>query len=233
MAADALSVAPDRIIMVMADTAATEDCGSTSASRSTYIAGLALLQAANAYRKAAKGGSRSGKRAVTGEARFPESPFPSPAPGLLHVMYTFIAQAVKLRIDPVTGKVTLLDIFAATEAGRIINPLALAGQIQGGIAMSAGFALGENCVFEDGHLRNADFSVYLLPTALDIPCIESKTVDSFEGSGPMGIKGAAEVATVAIAPAIGAAIAGVSGAWFNRLPFDMEQIFSAVKNSLP
>ena len=60
----------------------------------------------------------------TGKADFPESEESFSIAGFPHAMYTFIAQAVKLRVDPVTGQVVRLDIAAATEAGRIINPLA-------------------------------------------------------------------------------------------------------------
>lgn len=163
-----------------------------------------------------------------GEADFPESMESFSIAGFPHAMYTFIAQAVKLRVDPVTGQVTLLDIVAATEAGRIINPLSMAGQIQGGVAMSVGFALGENCQFCDGRLLNDSMSTYLMPTALDLPQIRSLHVDGYEPSGPMGVKGAAEVSTVSIAPAIGAAINEVSKGRLNQLPFDIETILNGL-----
>lgn len=163
-----------------------------------------------------------------GEADFPESEESFPIAGFPHAMYTFIAQAVKLRVDPVTGQVTLLDIVAATEAGRIINPLSMAGQIQGGVAMSAGYAFGENCQFRDGRLLNDSMSTYLMPTAMDLPQITSLHVDGYEPSGPMGVKGAAEVSTVSIAPAIGAAINEVSKGRLNKLPFDIETILNGL-----
>ncbi len=163
-----------------------------------------------------------------GTADFPESLETFAIAGFPHAMYTFIAQAVKLRVDPVTGQVTLLDIAAATEAGRIINPLSMAGQIQGGVAMSVGYALGENCLFKDGHLQNDSMSTYLMPTAMDLPQITSLHVDGYESSGPMGVKGAAEVSTVSIAPAIGAAINEVSEGRFNSLPFDIETILNGL-----
>ena len=74
----------------------------------------------------------------------------------------------------------LLDIAAATEAGRIINPLAMAGQIQGGVAMSVGYAFGENCQFKEGRLLNDSMSTYLMPTAMDLPRIQSLHVDGYE-----------------------------------------------------
>ena len=136
---------------------------------------------------------------------------------------------MKLRVDPVTGQVMLLDIAAATEAGRIINPLAMAGQIQGGVAMSVGYAFGENCQFKEGRLLNDSMSTYLMPTAMDLPRIQSLHVDGYEPSGPMGVKGAAEVSTVSIAPAIAAAINEVSEGRLTSLPFDIETILNGLK----
>lgn len=123
---------------------------------------------------------------MTGQAAFPESGKEFSTPGFPHAMYTFIAQAVKLRIDPVTGNIQLLDIAAATEAGRIINPLSMAGQIQGGVVMSVGYALGENCQFKEGRLLNNSFSTYLMPTAADVPHIASYHVEARESQAPWG-----------------------------------------------
>lgn len=138
IAADALGVPIENITLVMADTEKTYDCGSTAGSRSTFIAGSAILDAIKNFQKGI---------CTTGSASFPESDKELGAAGFPHAMYTFIAQAVKLQINPVTGQVKLLDIVTATEAGKIINPLSMEGQMQGGVAMSIGYALGENCMF--------------------------------------------------------------------------------------
>ena len=229
MAADALETDLDHIEMIMSDTAETLDCGSAAGSRSTFIAGNALLAAVKEFRRKRAEEGGAAPLAATGHASFPESAKAFSTPGFPHAMYTFIAQAVKVRLDPVTGNVILLDVAAATEAGRIINPLSMAGQIQGGVTMSVGYALGENCVFEDGRLLNADFSTYLMPTSLDVPHIASYHVDAYEQAGPMGVKGAAEVSTVSIAPAIGGAIEQISGARLNSLPFDIDKILQAME----
>lgn len=225
LAADALTVPLENIRMIMADTDKGFDCGSTAGSRSTFIAGNAILNAADLLKKMPAGPGRS----AVGLASFPESGKSFSTAGFPHAMYTFIAQAVKLRVDPVTGGVELLDIFAATEAGRVVNPLSMAGQMQGGVAMSVGYALMENCMFCEGRLVNSDFSTYLMPTAMDVPRIQSAHVEAYEGSGPAGVKGAAEVATVSIAPAIGNAITSISGVDFTALPFDRYKLLIALK----
>ena len=107
MAADALETDFDNVSLVMADTDRTLDCGSTAGSRSTFIGGNAMLNAIENFKKG---------EMETGKADFPESEESFSIAGFPHAMYTFIAQAVKLRVDPVTGQVVLLDIAAATTA---------------------------------------------------------------------------------------------------------------------
>lgn len=227
MAADLLETDIENIHMIMADTDKTEDCGCTAASRSVFIAGNALMSAVKQYKKMKEAGLSSD--IAMGEAAFPESSKDLGRIGFPHAMYTFVAQAVKLRVDPITGSVSLLDIAAATECGKVINPLGLAGQIQGGIGMSIGFCLGEDCTWKDGQLIHKNFATYLMPTALDVPNIASYHVDAYEASGPMGVKGAAEVSTVSIAPAINEAVRQASGAILTKLPLSPEEILKALE----
>lgn len=227
MAADLLETDIENIHMIMADTDKTEDCGCTAASRSVFIAGNALMAAVKQYKKMKEAGLSPD--IAMGEAAFPESSKDLGRIGFPHAMYTFVAQAVKLRVDPITGSVSLLDIAAATECGKVINPLGLAGQIQGGIGMSIGFCLGEDCTWKDGQLIHKNFATYLMPTALDVPNIASYHVDAYEASGPMGVKGAAEVSTVSIAPAINEAVRQASGAILTKLPLSPEEILKALE----
>jgi len=227
MAADLLETDIENIHMIMADTDKTEDCGCTAASRSVFIAGNALMAAVKQYKKMKEAGLSSD--IAMGEAAFPESSKDLGRIGFPHAMYTFVAQAVKLRVDPITGSVSLLDIAAATECGKVINPLGLAGQIQGGIGMSIGFCLGEDCTWKDGQLIHKNFATYLMPTAVDVPNIASYHVDAYEASGPMGVKGAAEVSTVSIAPAINEAVRQASGAILTKLPLSPEEILKALE----
>ena len=227
MAADLLETDIENIHMIMADTDKTEDCGCTAASRSVFIAGNALMAAVKQYKKMKEAGLSSD--IAMGEAAFPESSKDLGRIGFPHAMYTFVAQAVKLRVDPITGSVSLLDIAAATECGKVINPLGLAGQIQGGIGMSIGFCLGEDCTWKEGQLIHKNFATYLMPTALDVPNIASYHVDAYEASGPMGVKGAAEVSTVSIAPAINEAVRQASGAILTKLPLSPEEILKALE----
>ncbi|GAA0182467.1 xanthine dehydrogenase family protein molybdopterin-binding subunit [Clostridium sediminicola] len=222
LSAEALGVPTDMIDVVYADTKKTFDCGSVAASRTTYIIGKAIIEAA-------KNLNENQEDYAVGEAVFPESSKRDIGIGLPHVMYTFLANAVKMQVNPLTGEIKLLDIVAATEAGKIINPSGLAGQIQGGIGQGVGYALMENMQFRNGQLLQKNLSTYLIPTTMDVCPIESLTVDAYEESGPYGAKGAAEVGTVAIAPAITGGLVDKWDLCINELPISRESIVKQLR----
>ncbi|MDO4977642.1 MAG: xanthine dehydrogenase family protein molybdopterin-binding subunit [Eubacteriales bacterium] len=225
VAAEALHASEEDVELIMADTALTLDCGSVAGSRSTFIAGNAILDAVSALKKELADPTKDHDSiTVTGHASFPQGRETFSIAGFPHALFSFVVQAVKLRIDPLTGQIRLLDIIASTETGKVINPLGMEGQVQGGIGMSVGYSLSETCEFDQGRLKNDSFSTYLMPTAMDVPPIKSLYVDAFEEVGPMGAKGCAEVSTVPMPAAIASAIEGVTGCQIHSMPFDPETI---------
>lgn len=217
IAADALKVPLSAIEMRMGNTEEAVDSGSTAASRTTYGCGNAIVQAAEKIRQ--------GESRAEGICVFPEIP----GDDGVHSMFAFIVQGVKLRLDPITGAVHLLNVYNVTEAGNIINPTMMAGQIFGGIAMSTGYTLSEQIRYQDGRSLETDFSSYIMPTALDAPYMVNENVPAFEETGPYGAKGIAEASTVALAPAITAAVKQLCPTLHaNRLPLDREAILEAL-----
>ena len=222
IAADALGVDPAQVKVIMGDTARTPDCGATAASRTTFIAGNAIIRAAEEYHKREQAGETG--FTVRGTAVFPESETMHSI-GAPHAMYTFVAQAVRVKVDPLTGAVQVTDALAVTEAGTIVNPMQLAGQVQGGFVQSMGYTLTEVCSYApDGRMLNDSFTTYLLPTAADAPHIETATADVYESTGPAGVKGAAESPTVPTAAAINAAIRDATGKWHYALPITPQDV---------
>lgn len=226
IAASDLEVPVDAVKVIMADTCSCNDCGSTAGSRTTYIGGLALR---NAIEDLKKNISSTGNKTGKGKAKFPEvDDFQSQlGPGLPHAIYGFIAQVAKISLEKNTGIITLEAVDAVTEAGNIINPMNLEGQIHGGIAMAAGYALMEEIIYESGIPKTCNLTTYLLPTSLDLPDVNSETVLIEEESGPYGAKGCAELGTLALAPAIGNAVFAIIGYSANSLPLKMETIYEA------
>ena len=222
LASEVLHVTPERIRITMGDTDLTYDSGSTAGSRTSYICGNALLKAADDLHKQTALGMLNPKG--VGEAVFPEVKHLDLGIGFPHSMYTFIAQAVKVKVNQLSGEIQLLDILATVEAGRIINPKALEGQIQGGVGMGIGYALLEKMQFNRGVSKHTDLSTYLLPTSLDSPSIQVVCVPAYEDSGPMGLKGAAEVGAIAIAPAVLAAVNEVVDLPISTLPISSQTV---------
>lgn len=228
IAADALELPIEKVEMVMADTDLTYDCGCAAASRSTFIGGNAIIAAAEKFKKLKAAGERNIK--ARAKVDFPEASEDIGAIGVPHVMYTNVVQAAKVKVDPVSGQVRVLDFIDVTEAGTIVNPMQFAGQSQGGALQSIGYATIEGCMFTpDGAMKNMDFTSYLIPTALDAPNMTAITVENYEPTGPFGVKGGAEAPTVPTAAAVAAAVSEVTGGIITALPIDPAANLKALK----
>ena len=141
----------------------------------------------------------------------------------------YAVQAVDLEVDPETGVVTLLKCVAAHGVGKAINPQAVEGQIEGGLAMGIGYALHESIEFDNGKVVNPSFVDYRLPTVMDVPEIECILVEEPLPTGPFGAKGIGEVCSAPTAPAIANAIFNAVGVRIKELPMSPEKILKALE----
>jgi CO/xanthine dehydrogenase Mo-binding subunit len=149
--------------------------------------------------------------------------------GNISAAYAFAAQAAEVEVDTETGEVKVLKIAAAHDVGRAINPMAVEGQIEGGVSMGLGYGLSEELVLEKGKLLNPNFADYALPTALDMPPIDPLIVETIDSEGPFGAKGMAEPANNPTAPAIANAIYDAVGVRIKDLPVTAEKVLKALK----
>jgi aerobic carbon-monoxide dehydrogenase large subunit len=109
--------------------------------------------------------------------------------------------AMIVEVDPETLLVEIKKYVVVHDCGRVINPMILAGQIQGGVAQGIGNAFYEQLVFnEDGQLLNASFMDYLLPTADTVPAIIADHVETPSPLNPLGVKGAGEAGAIPVGP---------------------------------
>ncbi|HXV82382.1 MAG TPA: xanthine dehydrogenase family protein molybdopterin-binding subunit [Candidatus Binatia bacterium] len=145
--------------------------------------------------------------------------------------WPFGAQAVEIAVDRETGLVTLIRVASAHDVGRAINPMAVTGQIQGGIMMGLGYALWEGLCLEEGTVTNASFADYKIATARDIPTATPIIVEKNYAAEPYGAKGVGEMAVFGIAPAIANAIAGAVGVRIKELPISAEKLLEQLKKS--
>ncbi len=115
--------------------------------------------------------------------------------------------AMIVEVDPETMQVEIKRYVVVHDCGRVINPMILEGQIQGGVAQGIGNAFYEQLVFdENGQLLNASFMDYLLPTADTVPRIETDHVETPSPLNPLGIKGAGEAGAIPVGPLFAQAI---------------------------
>ena len=106
-----------------------------------------------------------------------------------------------------------------------LNPLQAVGQIEGGITQGLGLAVLEELVMKNGVIQNANFTDYLLPTALDTPPIEiAALIEEPEPGAPFGAKGIGEPPTISSTPAVVAAIRDATGVDLRRVPVRPEDI---------
>ncbi len=142
----------------------------------------------------------------------------------------FAAQFVEVVVDIETGQVTVERVVMAVDAGRVINPIAAAGQVEGGIQQALGFAHTEEMVYDArGKLLNARPGPYYTYRAADMPDIEVIFVQTDEPSGPFGAKSIAEIPLDGIAPALADAVYHATGVRIRRLPLTPERVWRALR----
>lgn len=144
--------------------------------------------------------------------------------GNCHVAFAFVAHRAVVDVDPDLGLVKVVQVATAQDVGRVLNPLAAIGQLEGGIAQGLGLAVMEEIVLKDGKMRNPSFTDYLLPTALDAPTVVATMIEEPEPQAPLGAKGIGEPPCISVTPAIAAAIRAATGKALPRVPVRPQDI---------
>jgi CO/xanthine dehydrogenase Mo-binding subunit len=146
------------------------------------------------------------------------SPMDERGQGDLHVMFTFGAQRAVVEVDEELGLVRVVQVASVLDVGKALNPKAVEGQSEGGTAQGLGLAVMEELQVRQGVIMNASFTDYLIPTALDMPPVETEFVEVPEPDVPYGAKGVGESAAIVSTAAIVAAIRDATGRELNRAP---------------
>jgi CO/xanthine dehydrogenase Mo-binding subunit len=177
------------------------------------------LTYAHIYQSGTEWFASSGPLVETGSAGLRK-----PAPG-------YAAAVAEVVIDPETGLVRLARLVTAQDVGCAINPLSVEGQIQGASIQSAGMALWEEVQYDDQcRVRNPGLLDYRLPTAGDVPGIETIIVEVATGDGPYGSKVVGETPMVPPAAAIANAVASAIGVRICDLPITPERVWKALSS---
>ncbi|MDI2127270.1 xanthine dehydrogenase subunit D [Yinghuangia seranimata] len=243
----------DRVVLHPADTR-VGSAGSTSASRQTYVSGGAVRDACRlvrdeVLRRAGRSGDclLSGGKIVgadgrvlddlarvlgdtpvehTAEYRHRKTAVLDPVTGQgdAFVQYTFCAHRAVVDVDTELGIVKVVELAAAQDVGRAMNPQAVVGQIQGGGAQGIGLALTEEIVVRDGLVVNGSFTDYLIPTIADAPAMPVQILELPDPNAPYGVRGVGEAPTVSSTPAVVAAIRAATGRAVDRIPIRPEDL---------
>ena len=141
----------------------------------------------------------------------------------------FYAQFVEIEVDTETGQIRVTRAVNALDLGKAINPTLASGQVEGAVAMALGYALTEEIKFdEQGRVRNAGFVDYKVMSTLDMPEMTTILVEDSEDTGPFGAKSAGEVPTNGMAPAIANAVYDALGVRIRSLPITPEKVLAAL-----
>ncbi|GII01850.1 molybdopterin cofactor-binding domain-containing protein [Planobispora takensis] len=220
----------DRVTVATADTA-VGSAGSSSASRQSYVTGGAVRAACEAVRERldklrADGSTVAGVLERTGpieETRVyrhrPTFPMdPVTGQGDSHTQLALCVHRAVVDVDVELGLVKVVELAAVQDVGKILNPIALEGQIHGGTAQGLGLALMEEVQVSGGVVRNPSFTDYLIPTVLDMPPMKVSILENPDPHAPYGLRGAGEPPTLSSTPAVAAAVRAATGLELPRVP---------------
>jgi CO/xanthine dehydrogenase Mo-binding subunit len=255
MAAEILETSVERIIVNSADTDVSPYDPGSYASSTTYVTGMAVVKAAEDLRRQIlEQGAKflnvsledvefdgevvrtleveersmtlhkiaelnvlgTGKLQLVGNATYGSPVSPPP----------FIAGFAEVEVDPMTGKVELIDYVALIDCGTVINPKLARIQAEGGLVQGIGMALYEDVRYDEkGNMGTNNFMQYKIPCRKDIGNIRVAFEESFEPTGPFGAKSIGEVVINTPPPAIAHAVYNAVGVRVTSLPITPEKVF--------
>lgn len=142
-----------------------------------------------------------------------------------HVQYSFCAHRAVVEVDTELGLVKVIELAAAQDVGKALNPLSVVGQIQGGTTQGLGLAVMEEIIVDkNAKVRNPSFTDYLIPTILDTPTIPVDVLELADEHAPYGLRGVGEAPTLSSTPAVVAAIRAATGLALKRVPVRPEHL---------
>jgi CO/xanthine dehydrogenase Mo-binding subunit len=218
----------DDVRLAPVQTSTVDSSGSASASRMTWMAAGAVRDACRAAleEQQRRPGEKVDVEKIYRHARTtPLDPETGQITGeRAHVAFAACAMKVVAEVDVDLGLTRIVWIGCAQDVGKAVNPQQVEGQIEGGTAQGIGLALMEENQTRNGLITNASFTDYLIPTALDMPPVESVLIEDPEPDAPYGVKGVGEPPTVVSTAAVVAALRAATGRELTRVPVKPDDI---------
>ena len=205
-----------RRVRVRVDTDREFGTGQTTASRGTFLGGLAVRRACEQLKTTLDGGrleDLAGQEFI-GEVSFTlTQPMDDPHLVRSHICYGWATQVVILTDDG-----AIADVIAAHDVGRVMNRNLLEGQIEGAVHMGLGHALTEEFAVEGGHIVTPTLKSQGIIPASGMPAVTCIFIEEPQPEGPYGAKGVGEIGLVPTASAVAGAAHAYDGIWRTSLP---------------
>ena len=249
IAAQELGMPLHLVRVTSADTLLTRDTGTSTATRVTYVVGNAVKEAAAKLKAlllstgeeeellpdpgwltdvAAFCKDRGVDVECIGHYVTPNTELNEQGHGEPYGTYTFGAQWTRVRVDTWTWKLDVERIVACYDVGRIINPVLMEGQVEGGAAMALGYGLTEEVLLREGVIVNQNFDTYVLPTATDVPHMTKVILETHNPEGPFGASGIGELTAVPGAASLANAVSAALGIEVREIPLTPERLYALV-----
>ncbi|MEE9234010.1 MAG: xanthine dehydrogenase family protein molybdopterin-binding subunit [Candidatus Acidoferrales bacterium] len=253
IAAETLGLAYEQVEVGQPDTRNVPNSGPTVASRTCMVVGKLVESAALGLKQTLRGSGFLREGYSPGDFREacrryiekfgPLKSFSQyrPPPGIhwdeekyqgdAYSAYAWAVYVAEVSVDSLTYEVRVDDFVAVQEVGRVLHAVLAAGQIEGGVAQGIGYALYENCVWQEGRMVNSQMTNYIMPTSVDVPPIRVYFEEIPYAYGPGGAKGIGELPMDGTAPAVVNAIESALGLAVNRIPALPEVLLEALEPS--
>jgi CO/xanthine dehydrogenase Mo-binding subunit len=218
LAATALGCSPADVEVLSSDTDRSGHDSGAFGSTGTVVAGTATLRAARALAKLIAQGAAGGQPLQAegycdGRAR----------------SVTFCAQGFRVAVNAGTGEIRILQSVQAVDAGTVINPVQLRGQVEGGVAQALGAALFEEVRLSDaGVVTTRALREYHVPVLADLPRTEVLSVGGHDVLGPLGARPMSEAPVNPVAPALANAVRDATGVRVLALPMRRDSLLAAL-----
>ncbi len=222
LAAGALGCGADDIEIVSADTDEVEHDTGAYGSTGTVVAGMATLRAAEALAGLISGsGSAADGKLMEAEGS---------SDGRSRSV-TFNVQGFRVAVRPATGEIAILQSVQAADAGTVINPVQLRGQIEGGVVQALGAAMFEHVdIDEAGRVTTRTLREYHVPVLADVPRTEVFFARTSDPLGPLGAKSMSEAPFNPVAPALANAVRDATGVRITGLPMSPDRVYLALNH---
>ena len=256
IAAEELGIDTPMVRLIPGDTSVAPFDRGSGASRETHVAGWAVRQAAQEVAAVLKKSAAKLLDCAIDEILVQKGSFwqagqaehclslvqvveaaGKKGPIISHASYearkrdtvAFTAHLAEVRVDEETGAVEVSRLVAVHDIGRVINPPAAEGQVEGSAVQALGFTLWEDLTKQEGKLCSSSLADYHQPTSLDLPEVEVVFVEGAYGPAPYGGKGIGEVPVVPVAAAIANALEDAVGIRMRDLPLTPERVWQAIQ----